>query len=140
MARRSMARDGRVRIDGRLAEALPACAVSRDELKQVVINLLKNALQAIDGPGRILVTTRFAAAGPGSCLPFPIRGCGIPKETIPRIFDPFFTTKANGEGTGLGLSVVYGIVTKHNGTIDVRSREGGGTRMALLLPLAGRAA
>ena len=61
-------------------------------------------------------------------------GSGIPSEVIPRIFDPFFTTKANGEGTGLGLSVVYGIVTKYNGSIDVKSRLSRGTRIALRLP------
>ncbi len=54
---------------------------------------------------------------------------------VPRIFDPFFTTKPNGVGTGLGLSVVYGIVTKHDGTISVRTREGGGTRICLGLPV-----
>jgi signal transduction histidine kinase len=61
-------------------------------------------------------------------------GSGIPKEIMPRIFDPFFTTKANGEGTGLGLSVVYGIVTKYNGSIDVKSRAGRGARFSLGLP------
>ena len=61
-------------------------------------------------------------------------GRGIPKEIIPRIFDPFFTTKRNGEGTGLGLSVVYGIVTKYNGAIDVKSRPEQGTRVSLSLP------
>jgi len=62
-------------------------------------------------------------------------GTGIAKELVPRIFDPFFTTKANGVGTGLGLSVVYGIVTKHAGTIGVRTRDGGGTRVTLGLPV-----
>ncbi len=127
-------REGRVRIDTRLAAGLPPAVVSPDELKQVVLNLLKNSLQAIRGAGRILVSTRPGDPGGRIMLAVADTGTGIPPEVLPRIFDPFFTTKANGEGTGLGLSVVYGIVTKYNGTIDVRSRPGRGTRIRLGLP------
>ncbi len=129
-----LAREGRVRIGTRLASGLPPSVVSPDELKQVVINLLKNSLQAIRGPGRILVSTRPESGGGRILLSVADSGDGIPKEVLPRIFDPFFTTKADGEGTGLGLSVVYGIVTKYSGAIDVRSREGRGTRVCLRLP------
>jgi signal transduction histidine kinase len=131
----SLARENRVRIDTRLADELPACVLSPDELKQVVINLVKNAVQAIEGPGRVLVTTRPLPGGGKISLAVTDTGTGISKEMVPRIFDPFFTTKANGVGTGLGLSVVYGIVTKHAGTIGVRTREGGGTRVSLGLPV-----
>jgi signal transduction histidine kinase len=117
-----------------LAPELPQSVVSTDELKQVVINLLRNSIQAIPGRGRILISTRPLDAG-GVGLSVADTGTGIPKEIIPRIFDPFFTTKANREGTGLGLSVVYGIVSKYHGTIDVKSREGRGTRMSLHLPV-----
>ncbi|HEY9594972.1 MAG TPA: ATP-binding protein [Spirochaetia bacterium] len=133
----SMARGGRIHLDTRLGESLPITAVSPDELKQVVINLLANSVQAIDGRGRVLVMSRPSPVG-GVLLVVSDTGRGIPKEVIPRIFDPFFTTKANGEGTGLGLSVVYGIVTKYNGRIDVRSREGRGTRFCLTLPAVSR--
>ena len=136
----SMARENQVRIDTRLADGLPPSVVSTDELKQVVINLLRNSVQAIPGEGRILVSTRMEPGGARISLAVADTGTGIPKEIVPRIFDPFFTTKANGEGTGLGLSVVYGIVTKYAGTIDVRTREGGGTRMTLGLPVRAAAA
>jgi PAS domain S-box-containing protein len=129
----SVAREGRIRIDVRLAPDLPPTVVGTDELKQVVINLLSNAVQAITGPGRILISTRAGRSGRIS-LAVADTGAGMPRQIIPRIFDPFFTTKANGEGTGLGLSVVYGIVTKYAGTIDVKSREGRGSRFCLGLP------
>jgi signal transduction histidine kinase len=96
---------------------------------------LKNAVQAITGEGRILVSTYAAGTGgEGVRLSVADTGQGIPKAVIPRIFDPFFTTKGNGAGTGLGLSVVYGIVTQYGGSISVRSREGRGTRILLSLP------
>ncbi|HUI71084.1 MAG TPA: ATP-binding protein [Spirochaetia bacterium] len=132
MIGRSLARDGRIRVDLRLARGLAPSVVSTDELKQVVINLLTNSVQAIDGEGRVLVCTRMS--GQNVSLVVSDSGCGIPKEIIPRIFDPFFTTKGNGEGTGLGLSVVYGIVTKYNGAIEVKSTQERGTRISLNLP------
>jgi signal transduction histidine kinase len=128
----SIAREGRIRIDTRLAPNLPLSVVSNDELKQVVINLLKNSVHAIRGAGRILISTR--SAGGRISLVVADTGSGIPKEIVPRIFDPFFTTRANGTGTGLGLSVVYGIMTKYVGAIDVKTREGHGARFSLSLP------
>jgi two-component system NtrC family sensor kinase len=130
---RSLGREERIRIDIRLARGLPPSVVSTDELKQVVINLLRNSIQAIPEAGRIVVSTRLFNDG-AVALAVADSGTGIPKEIIPRIFDPFFTTKGNREGTGLGLSVVYGIVSKYRGSVDVRSREGRGTRMTLHLP------
>lgn len=132
----SLTRETQVRIDTRLARGLPPTAVSPDELKQVVINLVKNSVEAVAGRGRILVCTRRAAAG-GIALSVSDSGAGIPASLIPRIFDPFFTTKGNGTGTGLGLSVVYGIVTKYGGSIGVKSREGRGTRIVVVLPEEG---
>ena len=134
---RSIPREGGIRIAAHLASGLPAAAVGTDELKQVVVNLLKNSIQAIRDSGRILVSTRLSRKGDRISLSVSDTGQGIPPEIIPRIFDPFFTTKADAGGTGLGLSVVYGIVSKHNGTIDVKSGEGRGTRISLNLPLPG---
>jgi signal transduction histidine kinase len=133
----SFAREAGVRIDTRLSAGLPESVVRSDELRQVMINLLKNSLQAIQGPGRILVSTRLAAGGGRIALAVADTGVGIPPEIMPRIFDPFFTTKANGGGTGLGLSVVYGIVTKYEGSIDVKSGTGRGARFSLRLPTRG---
>jgi nitrogen-specific signal transduction histidine kinase/HAMP domain-containing protein len=131
----SLTGENRIRIDTRLSDGLPACVLSPDELKQVVINLVRNAVQAIPDAGRVLVSTRPLPESGRISLAVADTGSGISKEMVPRIFDPFFTTKPNGVGTGLGLSVVYGIVTKHAGTIGVRTREGGGTRITLGLPV-----
>jgi signal transduction histidine kinase len=133
----SLEQDKRIRVRSRLARSLPLTTVSSDELKQVVLNLVTNAIQAIDGQGRVLICTRWRERDRRISLSISDTGRGIPKEVMPRIFDPFFTTKGNGAGTGLGLSVVYGIVTKYGGTITVHSREGKGTRVALALPAQG---
>jgi signal transduction histidine kinase len=130
----SLSAEGRIRIDTRLAPGLPPSVASADGLSQVTINLLSNSVQAIPGTGRILVTTRRSGRSGRICLAVSDTGSGIPPEALPRIFDPFFTTKANGAGTGLGLSVVYGIVTRYNGSISVRSRVGSGTRIAIEIP------
>jgi nitrogen-specific signal transduction histidine kinase/HAMP domain-containing protein len=136
LIRCSFASEKRIKIDTRLAAGLPPAVMNRDELGQVTLNLIKNAVQAIPGEGRILVCTHLN--GGRICLSVADSGGGIPKDVIPRIFDPFFTTKDNGEGTGLGLSVVYGIITKYGGRIDVRSHEARGTRIGITLPAMGR--
>jgi signal transduction histidine kinase len=104
------------------------------ELEQVLSNLLLNALQASERGGVIRVATR--AVGDRACISVEDHGRGIPPEHRPKIFDPFFTTKGVGEGTGLGLSVSYGIVLDHGGAIEVDSDVGRGTRFDVLLPLA----
>ena len=111
------------------------------QLHQVVVNLVTNAAQAIgDHTGRIVVTLAPASAFTEAGSQF-IRvsvtdtGCGMDDSKLSRIFEPFYTTKPAGEGTGLGLSVVHGIVIGHGGTIDVRSRPGEGTEFAVLLPV-----
>jgi PAS domain S-box-containing protein len=110
------------------------------ELHQVVVNVVTNAAQAIGRDvGR--VTVRLWAASelsgePGSAVWLSITdtGCGMDEATLDRIFEPFFTTKDVGDGTGLGLSVVHGIVTRHGGTITVRSKPGEGSEFTLTLP------
>ncbi len=103
---------------------------SRTELEQVVFNLVKNALDACEPGGTVTVSAR-----PG-CLEVVDDGAGVPADLLPRIFEPFFTTKPVGSGTGLGLSVSYGIVTDHGGTIDVYSPgpSGRGTVFIVRLP------
>lgn len=102
-------------------------------LRQVFINLLSNAIDAMDGRGRLTVRTglddqgmRFAEISD--------TGPGIPSEHLSRIFDPFFTTKQPGEGTGLGLSVVYGVVTRTGGTVEARNGTHGGAVFTVRLP------
>jgi signal transduction histidine kinase len=104
------------------------------ELNQVWTNLLDNAADALGAKGQITIRTR--RQGAWAVVEIEDDGPGIPEENLPRIFDPFFTTKAPGEGTGLGLSTSYGIVTeKHNGEIRVESRPGC-TRFTVRLPIA----
>jgi signal transduction histidine kinase len=110
---------------------------ARNALNQVFMNLLTNAAQALTekGSGGIIkistvredgkVVVRIADDGPG-----------IPPEVLPRIFDPFFTTKDVGQGSGLGLSIVHGIVERHGGTISVESEVGRGTTFTVVLPAA----
>jgi signal transduction histidine kinase len=101
-------------------------------LNQVLMNILNNAQQAIEGEGRILVTTRRD----GEQISISIRddGPGIPEEIKSRIFDPFFTTKEPGLGTGLGLSISYGIINKLGGTIECRSAPGEGAEFIVTFP------
>jgi PAS domain S-box-containing protein len=118
------------------------------ELHQVIVNLVTNAAQAIGGGvGRITLrlwgTTQQSSphreAGPVVCVSIADTGCGMEDAMLDRIFEPFFTTKGVGEGTGLGLSVVHGIVTRHGGTITVRSKPGEGSEFTLLLPASAQA-
>jgi two-component system NtrC family sensor kinase len=102
-------------------------------LNQVLMNLLSNAIDAIDGHGEIRITTgrrdsMFFVSVADS-------GKGIPRADRERIFEPFYTTKPVGQGTGLGLSISYGIVQRHQGSIEVRSEEGKGTEMIVKIPL-----
>jgi two-component system NtrC family sensor kinase len=104
-------------------------------LNQALMNLLSNAIDAIDGKGRIVV--EGGARGAHYLLRVCDSGSGIPEELRERIFDPFFTTKEVGKGTGLGLSITYSIIKKHGGTLELRNGESGGTVAEVMLPLAG---
>lgn len=113
--------------------ALPEIECLPSQLNQVLMNLLVNAGQAIETKGVITVGTRVE--GEFACISVSDTGKGIAPENVQRIFDPFFTTKAVGEGTGLGLSLSYGIVQKHNGRIEVESTLGKGTTFHIWIPL-----
>jgi signal transduction histidine kinase len=105
------------------------------QIDQVLMNLVTNAAQALgEGGGRIEVGARTRADGVE--LWVQDDGPGIPEDVRPRIFDPFFTTKDVGEGSGLGLSIVHGIVDRHGGRIDVESAPGRGTTFRILFPSA----
>ena len=123
------------------------------QLYQVAMNICTNAIQAIEGSGtvsirlrrvdvdapRVLLHTELAV-GPHVCLEVRDTGVGIPPEVLQRIFEPFFTTKKQGEGTGLGLAVVHGIVADLGGAIDVASVPGEGTQVSVWLPVCGECA
>lgn len=104
------------------------------QINQVVLNLVVNAAHAVGGRrGRI--TIRTGCAGEDVWFEVEDDGVGIPKEVLSRIFDPFFTTKPVGSGTGLGLSLSYGIIQKHHGRIDVKSEVGVGSTFRVTLPI-----
>lgn len=129
-----------------LAPGLPPVWGDANLIKQVVLNVLVNAQQAISGQGHIRVESRLAPARPAHKTEAePVEsveivitdsGCGIPPAHLKRIFDPFFTSKEVGKGTGLGLSVSYGIVKSHGGDIAVESTVDVGTTFRITLPLA----
>lgn len=112
---------------------LPEIECFPGQINQVFMNILSNAIQAIEGEGRIQITTRtdkdFAI------VEIKDSGKGIPPEIIHKIFDPFFTTKEVGKGTGLGLSISYGIIAKHNGRLSADSPAGKGAIFTIELPL-----
>lgn len=116
-----------------LADALPPLVGDGQLLQEVIMNLLLNAMDAVDGTGEIAVHTSRPAAG-RLLARIVDHGRGIAEADLPRIFDPFFTTKGTGEGTGLGLSICLGIVQAHGGTIDVTSRPGEGATFTLEFP------
>ncbi len=122
-----------------LDEGLPRVRLDANKIKQVVTNLALNALDAMPGGGTLTITTHHLPAEGVVELAVEDNGCGIPPEVLHRIFDPFYTTKGT-TGTGLGLSVTYGIVEQHGGTITVESSVDIGTTFMIRLPLAGRAA
>lgn len=118
---------------------LPEVQCLASELNQVFMNLLVNAAHAI-GPARGTITVRTGTEGPDGepervWVEVEDDGCGIAPDALKRIFDPFFTTKPVGHGTGLGLSLSYGIVRKHAGSIDVRSTPGQGSCFRVTLPV-----
>jgi len=127
-----------IHIVKQLGDALPPVRGSANKLQQVFLNLFLNARDAMPAGGMLEVRT---AAHNGSVeIEIADTGAGIPREHIHRIFDPFFTTKAIGRGTGLGLSVSYGIIKEHAGKIDVRSTPGKGTSFHVEFPALRKAA
>jgi len=107
-------------------------------LNQVIMNVVANAIDAIEGDGTITIWTRTIATDQaGDMLAISIRdtGSGIPLAIRDRVFEPFFTTKPVGAGTGLGLSISYGIVQRHGGQLEIQSEEGRGTEVVIKIPL-----
>ncbi|MBT3258390.1 MAG: hypothetical protein HN366_18300 [Deltaproteobacteria bacterium] len=122
-----------VRIKKALSEDMVNTFLDKNQIEQVFINLLLNALQAVDDRG--LVTVQSAVDGKARRVHVEIadNGCGIAAENLKRIFEPFFSTKA--DGTGLGLAVSYGIVRNHKGNIQVFSEPGQGTLFVVEFPM-----
>src|SRR5881396_1038866 len=115
-----------------LDPALPPLAVNEGQLRQVFIGLASNALEAMEGRGRLTVRSRLHRGEVE--VEFEDEGPGVPDEILSRIFDPFFTTKPPGQGTGLGLAIAQGIVTDHGGRIEGTSRPGKGSLFRMVMP------
>ncbi len=122
-----------------LWEEVPWVRVDPNQIKQVLLNLVHNALQAMPHGGVLTVQTVHERRGQERWLMVRVRdtGVGIPKENLARIFEPFFTTRPVGAGTGLGLSVSYGIIKEHGGYIEVESALGKGSVFTVRLPVEG---
>jgi nitrogen-specific signal transduction histidine kinase len=126
----------RAPLDLRLEPGLPPVMADEGQLAQVVVNLVCNADQALEGAADPRIEVAAARVGEGLHLTVADNGPGVPDGLRTRIFDPFFTTKGVGEGTGLGLALCHRIVTSHGGAIAVANRPGGGAAFTVTLPLA----
>ena len=125
---------GRIEIEKELGEDLPKVYADYDQLRQVLVNLTLNAIQATPPDGRVILRTRATDDG-ALTVEVEDTGHGIAEANRSKLFTPFFTTKEKGEGVGLGLAVAKGIVEKHAGDITVRSVEGQGTTFSVTLPV-----
>jgi signal transduction histidine kinase len=123
-----------IEIDLKLARTLPPIMADQNQIAQVLLNLCVNARDAMQDGGRLTITTALAAE---SYVRIEVAdtGVGIDESIQKQIFDPFFTTKAIGEGTGLGLAVVYGIVKNHKGLIRMQSAPSRGTAFSVYFPV-----
>jgi len=130
---RHKARYDKVEICVDWCDELPPVAGDAAALRQVFLNLVMNAIQAIDGPGLVEIST----GREGEMVVVRVRdnGCGIAPEAIDQVWNPFFTTKSVGQGLGLGLAVSYNIVKKHDGDVEVESEIGKGTCFSVRLPV-----
>jgi two-component system NtrC family sensor kinase len=129
-----------IKLEMKLGEGLPLVLAGFDQIQQVLINLLLNAIQAMPEGGQLSVTTSLAKnIRIGEALKNTVRidvtdtGIGIPKENLAKLFTPFFTTKEKGKGVGLGLPVVHGIIERHKGKIEVVSEVNRGTTFTIYL-------
>jgi len=124
-----------VKIIKEFNPSLPLVLVDSNQIKQVFMNVILNAQEAMPQGGFLTISTDFSEDGKFLDIKFIDTGCGIPKKNLEKIFDPFFTTKEVGKGTGLGLAVSYGIIKSHGGDIRAYSKEGKGTTILIKLPI-----
>ena len=126
-----------VTLEQHLAGKMPSTLLDENQIEQVLINLLLNALQAVQDYGRVSITSRVDPDGKRIEVEVADNGCGISAENVKKIFEPFYTTRS--DGTGLGLAVSYGIIKNHQGEIRVFSKLGEGTRFVIDFPIVSAA-
>jgi two-component system, NtrC family, sensor kinase len=142
---RSQLESNGIAVEEAYGQDLPLLMIDTTRLKQVWLNLLVNALQAMPNGGRLAVTTHWLPVLEDRqddrqvAVRIADTGSGIPSTVLPRIFEPFYTTRPTGQGTGLGLSVSLGIVQDHGGSIKVDTQEGKGTTLTVWLPVGPQA-
>jgi len=127
-----------IKVEENLDPELPPLMGSEDRLQQVFMNLISNAAEAVEaghGERRLSIVTKHLREKESVSVSFADTGVGIPQENLSKLFEPFFSTKKKGKGVGLGLSVAYGIIQEHGGSIQVQSEEGRGTTFTVELPL-----
>lgn len=110
--------------------------VDEAQIQQVFINIILNAAESMEGHGDLIISTKISEDDKFMEIEFADTGSGILEENIERLFEPFFTTKEVGQGTGLGLAISYGIIQRHKGNINVKSKAGKGSIFIIRLPVA----
>ncbi len=130
----------RITLERDMPDGLPAIQANVEQLIQVFLALMLNAIDAMEGKGIMRVRIHVNPLRADEVvIAFQDTGMGIPREDLPKIFEPFYTTKLPGQGTGLGLSICYGIVQEHGGRMIVDSQIGQGSVFEVYLPLGGSA-
>jgi len=122
-------------LEEKVPDELPPVFGDRNQIKQAILNLVLNAVEAMQDGGRLIVTAEIGPDEDQVTICVSDTGPGVPKKMRKSIFEPFITTKKDGKGVGLGLSVVYGVIAQHGGTIDVDSEEGKGSTFTIRLPV-----
>ena len=115
---------------------LPMVIIDPSQIEQVFMNIILNAAEAITGIGELKITSKYDLVENSVVIDFTDTGSGISEDNLKTIFEPFFSTKDAGHGAGLGLSICYGIINEHSGTINVKSRLGEGTTFTVKLPVS----
>jgi two-component system NtrC family sensor kinase len=124
-----------IRLRQEVADDLPPVECDAGQIEQLVLALAMNGVDAIGEKGELVLRAKPSPGGESVVLQVSDDGCGIPQEDLHRIFEPFFTRKGGQRSVGLGLAVVYGIVDRHHGAIQVESEIGQGTTFTVHLPL-----
>ena len=124
----------RISVEEEMPEALPPVEIDKDQMGQVLLNILLNAVQAMPDGGILRINVQILAER--LVVTISDTGEGIPDEILFKVFDPFFTTKKKGQGTGLGLWLSQKIIEQHGGTIHMMSREKQGATVQIVIPLS----
>ncbi len=117
-----------------LDDSIPPVEIDPEQVKQVMVNLIMNAIEAMDGKGWIRISSRYDNNTDKVSFSVADNGPGIPEENLKKLFTPFFTTKQIGKGTGLGLAICYGIIKMHRGDVRVNTKVGEGAEFVVTLP------